>query len=223
MLPGNRAQAPRPDLGPPRARNDTRMTAHLEETNDQPRARRVLHVWYADYPWDVRVQKVILGLTRAGWIVDLVARNKANLRPIEIVDGATVHRLPRLRFLKSSVDSVLSFPAFVNPRWIIHIWRVARATRPDVILVRDLPLAPTVVLIARALRIPVAFDMAEDYPGFLRTRWQTNGIKPIDILVRNPWLASLVERWVLRNVDAVVCVIEESAQRVAAMGVPSEK
>jgi glycosyltransferase involved in cell wall biosynthesis len=62
--------------------------------------------------------------------------------------------------------------------------------------------------------------MAENYPGLLRTRWETGVAKPFDILVRNPWLASLVERWVLHKVDAVICVIEESASRVRSLGVP---
>lgn len=195
-----------------------------QDTGKQLHKGRVLHVWYADYPWDVRVQKVIIGLRRAGWIVDVTARNRRNLAAIEAVDGATVYRLrPRPRFLSASLDALLSFPAFVNPRWIRHLWRVARATRPDVILVRDLPLAPAAVLIGRLLRIPVVLDMAENYPGLLRTLWETGIAKPLDMLVRNPWLASVVERWVLRNVDAVICVIEESANRVRSLGIPERK
>jgi glycosyltransferase involved in cell wall biosynthesis len=182
-----------------------------------------MHIWYADYPWDVRVQKVIVGLQQRGWLVDVVARNKRNLADHETVDGAVIHRLHSIRFLGRSLNGLLSFPAFLNPRWIWHIWRVARQTKPNVILVRDLPLAPAAIWVGRLLRVPVVLDMAEDYPGLLRALWETKVAKPLDLLVRNPAFASLVERWVLRRIDGVICVIEESAARVRSLGVAEPK
>ena len=184
---------------------------------------RVMHIWYADYPWDVRVQKVIVGLQQRGWSVDVVARNKRNLAHRDTVDGAVIHRLRSIRFLGRSLNGLLSFPAFLNPRWIKHIWRVARQTKPDVILVRDLPLAPAAIWVGQLLKTPVVLDMAEDYPGLLRALWENRVAKPMDRLVRNPTLASFVERWVLRRIDGVVCVIEESAARVRSLGVAEAK
>jgi glycosyltransferase involved in cell wall biosynthesis len=197
--------------------NDATLTGKGSEL------RRVLHIWYADYPWDVRVQKVIVGLQQRGWFVDLIARNKRNLADQETVDGAVVHRLRSIRFLGRSLNGLLSFPAFLNPRWIKHIWRIARQTKPHVILVRDLPLAPAAICVGRLIKTPVVLDMAEDYPGLLRALWETGVAKPLDLLVRNPTLASFVERWVLRRVDGVVCVIEESAARVRSLGVEEAK
>jgi glycosyltransferase involved in cell wall biosynthesis len=199
------------------------MTNDETETGKRPVLRRVLHIWYADYPWDVRVQKVIVGLQERGWSVDVVARNKRNVADQETVDGAVIHRLRSIRFLNRSLNGLLSFPAFLNPRWIKHIWRIARQTKPDVILVRDLPLAPAAIWVGRLLKTPVVLDMAEDYPGLLRALWETRVAKPLDLLVRNPTLASFVERWVLRRVDGVVCVIEESAARVRSSGVAEAK
>jgi glycosyltransferase involved in cell wall biosynthesis len=197
----------------------------IDETLSGKRSElhRLMHIWYADYPWDVRVQKVIVGLQQRGWSVDVVARNKRNLADQETVDGAVIHRLRGIRFLGRSLNDLLSFPAFLNPRWIKHIWRIARQTKPDVILVRDLPLAPAAIWVGRLLKIPVVLDMAEDYPGLLRALWETGVAKPLDLLVRNPTLAAFVERWVLRRVDGVVCVIEESAARVRSLGVPEAK
>jgi glycosyltransferase involved in cell wall biosynthesis len=199
------------------------MTNDEAPTSRRSELHRVMYVWYADYPWDVRVQKVIVGLRRHGWSVDVVARNKRNLASQETVDGAVIHRLRSIRLLGRSLDGLLSFPAFLNPRWIAHIWRTARRTQPDVILVRDLPLAPAAIWVGRVLKTPVVLDMAEDYPGLLRVLWETKVAKPLDLLVRNPTLASFVERWVLRRIDGVVCVIEESAARVRSLGVPEAK
>lgn len=182
-----------------------------------------MHVWFSDYPWDVRVQKIILGLQGRGWAVDVVARNRRDLADREIVDGAAIHRIRRIRFLGRSLNGLLSFPLFLNLRWVRHIWRIARQTKPDVILVRDLPLAATAIWVGRLLKTPVVLDMAEDYPGLLRALWDTGAAKPLDLLVRNPTLASALERWVLRRIDGVVCVIEESAARVRSLGVPESK
>jgi glycosyltransferase involved in cell wall biosynthesis len=193
------------------------------ESHDKSVGRRVLYVWFADYPWDVRVQKVIIGLTQAGWMVDVTARNKKKLSDTEVVDGATIHRLRRLPFIGAVLNGALSFPAFVNPRWACHIARIARRTRPRIILVRDLPLAPAAIWVGWLWGIPVVLDMAENYPGQLRTLWETGIARPIDLLIRNPKLAAMVERWVLQRVDAVICVIEESASRIRRLGVPEQK
>jgi len=201
----------------------TRMTNDEIPSGKRSDVPRVMHIWYADYPWDVRVQKVIVGLQQRGWSVDVVARNKRNLAHRDTVDGAVIHRLRSIRFLGRSLNGLLSFPAFLNPRWIKHIWRVARQTKPDVILVRDLPLAPAAIWVGQLLKTPVVLDMAEDYPGLLRALWENRVAKPMDRLVRNPTLASFVERWVLRRIDGVVCVIEESAARVRSLGVAEAK
>lgn len=187
---------------------------------------KVLHIWYADYPWDVRVEKVNSALNEAGMEIHLIARNIRNSPLHESVDGAQVHRMKWVRTLPRIsrwFNVVSSFPAFINPRWILHIYRVSRATRPDLILVRDLPLAPAAVWVGRALRIPVVFDMAENYPGFLRTRRETATFRPLDALVRNPRLAEMAERYVTQRAQAIVCVIEESAQRLKDAGVPERK
>jgi len=154
---------------------------------------------------------------------NLRTRGERNLAHRETVDGAVIHRLRSIRFLGRSLNGLLSFPAFLNPRWIKHIWRVARQTKPDVILVRDLPLAPAAIWVGQLLKTPVVLDMAEDYPGLLRALWENRVAKPMDRLVRNPTLASFVERWVLRRIDGVVCVIEESAARVRSLGVADAK
>ena len=186
----------------------------------------MLHIWYADYPWDVRVEKVIAALGAAGMTVHLIARNTRNLPCRESLDGAEVHRMRWLRTwprFARALNAASSLPAFPNPRWLLHIHRVARRTRPDVILVRDLPLAPAAVWVGRWLHVPVVLDMAENYPGFLRTLQDTGALRGLDRLLRNPGLAALVERYVVRRVQAIVCVIEESAQRLMQLGVPARK
>src|SRR5207237_47666 len=79
------------------------------------------------------------------------------------------------------------------------------------------------IAVARRLGIPVVLDMAENYPAMLRSRRSTGRVKPWDIVMRNPGLAHLIERWVVERVDAILVVVEESRDRLTALGVPGDR
>ncbi len=187
------------------------------------RALSVCKVWQVEYPWDVRAEKVALALTQAGHRVNLVARNVTGLAEVETLPEATVHRMTSWRWAPRWLNAGSMVAAFFNPRWFWHILRVARRSRADVILCRDLPLAVTSVLVAKRLGIPVVLDMAENYPAMLRSRRSTGRAKPWDIVMRNPGLARLIERWVVARVDGILVVVEESRDRLTRMGVPPER
>lgn len=189
----------------------------------RPGPGRITHVWDFEYPWDVRAEKVSLALTRAGWGVDLVARNTQR-RPLhEMRPEAEVHRMPPVRWLGDRLDRATQFPAFFNPRWRRLIEGTARRTGARLILVRDLPLAPTAILAGRALGVPVVLDMAENYPAMMRSLWETGTQRPLDWIVRNPALVSAVERWTLRHIDHVLVVVEESGARLESLGLPASR
>ena len=183
----------------------------------------ICKVWQVEYPWDVRAEKIALALTAAGHRVNLVARNRTALPEVEELPEATVHRLAAWPWVPRWLNDVSMVAAFVNPRWYGQIRRVAQRTRADVILCRDLPLAVTSIVVARRLGIPVILDMAENYPAMLRSRRSTGRAKPWDVLVRNPRLAGVIERWVVPRVDAILVVVEESRDRLLAMGVPTAR
>jgi glycosyltransferase involved in cell wall biosynthesis len=188
----------------------------------EPAALSVCNVWDSDYPWDVRVEKISLALTEAGHRVNLVARNRGRLAVKETLPEAHVHRLAPWRWLPSSIDAAAMFPAFFNPRWLKTIYAVARSEGAHLILCRDLPLAPTSIIAARALDIPVVFDMAENYPAMLASRQSSGRLRPFDVVVRNPTLARRIEQWVLPRVDGILVVVEESKERLVREGVPDE-
>jgi glycosyltransferase involved in cell wall biosynthesis len=180
---------------------------------------RICKVWDSDYPWDVRVQKVAGSLSDAGHEVHLVARNRKRLADREKLHEAAVHRLHPWRVLPAGLDGALMFPAFFNPRWLSKILATARETGSDVILVRDLPLAPTAIFAARQLGIPVVLDMAENYPAMMQSLWD-NGIQGrFDWAVRNPKVVAAVERWAIHRMDRIIVVVEESRDRLVDLGV----
>jgi len=188
-----------------------------------PRSLSICKVWDGDYPWDVRAEKICVALTAAGHRVHLVARNRTR-RPVrEARPEATVHRLRPWSWAPAWLDGASMFPAFFNPRWIGRLAEVARETHADVILCRDLPLAIPSIRVARRLRIPVVLDMAENYPAMLRSRRATGRTRLSDVLIRNATLARRVEEWVLPRLDGLFVVVEESQDRLVAMGAPADR
>ena len=182
----------------------------------------ICHVWDADYPWDVRVEKICDSLIKKHE-VHLVCRNSLRRPRYERVKGLHIHRLPFLPKRYGSLNRMIGFPAFFNPVWIYSIWRTVRQTKADVILIRDLPLALTAMAVGRLAGIPVVLDMAENYPAMIRDLWEREEFSLVNFAVRNPRLVSLVERISLRLCDHVVAVVEESRDRLVALGVPQSK
>lgn len=182
---------------------------------------RLLYVWDADYPWDVRTEKICRAFTEAGWGVTIAARNKKGAARSESLAEGVVERIPLPPFIGARGRAVLSFPAFINPFWLWHIGRAASRNQVDLMIVRDLPLAITALASARGR--PVILDMAENYPAMMEDVWSDGAAKPLDILVRNPAVVRAVERSVVSRVDHIVTVVEESSTRLRALGVPPDR
>ena len=182
----------------------------------------VCKVWDGDYPWDVRVEKVCRSLGR-DHEVHLVSRNTTRRSTYERSNGLHIHRLPVVPWLPSRMNAAIGFPAFFNPLWIRAIWRTARRSGARLLLVRDLPLALTTLFVGRALGVPVVLDMAENYPAMIQDVWDSGRARVGDLLVRNPRLIRLVERMAVRLADHILVVVDESRERLMAMGVPTSK
>lgn len=186
-------------------------------------AMKVCHIWDSEYPWDVRADKVSRALSEAGHEVHLCARNRDRRALTEQLPEALVHRMRPLP-IGRRLDAALMFPAFFNPRWASLIAHTCRESAAQLILIRDLPLAPTACWVGRRFGLPVVLDMAENYPAMMRSLWETGIQRPLDRFVRNPRLVEAVERWTLRHIDHVLVVIEESGERLHRhYGYPHER
>ena len=188
-----------------------------------PRKLRVLYVWDADYPWDVRTEKICATLASAGHDVHIAARNARRAPIVERLPEGTVHRMPPLRWVGRSADGALGFPAFFNPRWLSLLDRTVRRVRPDVVICRDIPLAPTALWAGHRHGLPVVLDIAENYPAMLRMVFDAGVHRLTDHLVRNPAAAAFVERYSLQRADRVMVVVEEMAERLVSMGIPEDR
>jgi len=183
----------------------------------------ICKIWDADYPWDIRVEKVVLSLVEAGHRVDLVCRNQARQARIETDGRFTIRRLPILTPAVLPLHTLCNFPFPLNPVWIGAINSAIRQSHADLILVRDLPLALAAGVLGRLHRIPVVFDMAEHYPAMLEDRLRYTPTGLFGRIARSPSIARLIERWTLRLVDHAIVVVEESGERLAHAGYPRDR
>lgn len=184
---------------------------------------RILKVWDYEYPWDVRTEKVCQALTDIGHEVHLLARNRRREALVEVLPEATVHRMRPWRALGRRLDAASQFPAFVNPRWSRLAFSTARRHAVDLVLVREIPLAPVAIRVAKRLKVPVVLDMAEHYAAMIRDLWDTGTTRFGDVVVRNPRAVDAMERWVLPRVDHTLVVVEESKSRLVREGVDPDR
>ena len=177
----------------------------------------ILMILQADYPPDIRLTKEIGALTAHGFRVFLLCHNKANKARFEEVDGAAVLRLP---YWGRRLTTWLNTPLFFNPIWLWGIWRAIRRFRITSLHVHDLPLAMAAIWMGRLCRLPVVFDVHENYPEAMRL-WGRKGT--FWFLFRNPWLSARLERRCLAAADVVITVSEEHRELFLRQGLPPEK
>ena len=183
---------------------------------------RICKIWDADYPWDIRVEKICHSL-QAKHEVHLVCRNSQRRVSDEVIDGTRIHRLPSLPRWLGKLNDLVGFPLFFNPVWIARIWQTVRRQNIDLILVRDVPLAPAALAVGRWFDVPVVLDLAENYPAMLRDRLDFTPTSLFGRVVRHPGPARVIERMVLRRVTHVIVVVEESRDRLVNAGLAPDR
>jgi glycosyltransferase involved in cell wall biosynthesis len=179
--------------------------------------RNILYIWDADYPWDIRVNKITRSLFRNEYNVSVVCRNLERKARSEIINGVSFYRLPA--FKSRRINQALSFPFFLNFLWLARIYFAAKRERSQVLIVRDLPMAISAVIIGKLTKIPVVIDMAENYPAMIKDAQNYGSSKFGAFLIRNVTLCNLVERYSLRRIQKFIVVAEENKTRLIQNGV----
>jgi len=160
-------------------------------------------------------------LASHGHKVHIAARNLKRLPEYEISSDLMIHRLKAWQ--NARMNYLLSFPAFFNPVWSHFLDRIIGDNGIDIIIVRDLPMAIAGIWAGKRHNIPVIFDMAEDYVAMVWDIWRARKFQALNFLVRNPYLAKLVENYVFKKSDQILVVVEEARDLVIARGVMPEK
>jgi glycosyltransferase involved in cell wall biosynthesis len=179
--------------------------------------KRVLYIWQAGYPWEIRVEKVCSALKEAGYDVTLMARWRPGQAAEEESEGLRILRIGR------GLPSAASLPVPFNPVWSSAIRKVVSGWRPDLVIAREIMLVEPAAAACRKRRIPLIIDMAEHYPATMRAmeKYQKGVMKHLVFRARLP---DLVERRALARAQGVVTVCDEQNSRLHAMfGYPLDR
>lgn len=182
---------------------------------------KILKIWQDDYPWDVRVEKISNALIDDGHEVHLLCSNKGGLKVRENYKGIEIHRMRP--FANDALNKICSMPAFFNPFWFFTVKKIVNQEGIDLVLVRDLPLVLSALPVARTCGIPIVFDMAENYPSMWKEHVDKRGLKSINHILKNPLLATLIEDYVIKKVDHLIVVVEESRDRLMIKGLSRDR
>jgi glycosyltransferase involved in cell wall biosynthesis len=183
---------------------------------------RTVGVYAEDYPWDIRIEKILTGLVAHGSSVDLVCRNLKRRPRAKFYDGIRCLRvLPP--GLPGIFQSLLSIPAYMNPVWQRAVRRAIQERDPDILIVRDLPLALLAIREAKRFHIPCLVDMAENHPEMWRQVGQNDRWVLPSFFLKNVALAKYLERRVVCEADAIFVVVEEMKEHLVAIGGSTER
>lgn len=182
----------------------------------------ICYIYQDQYPWDIRVEKIVSSLASNGYEMHIISMNRTGL-PVEekIGENIFVKRLPK--GLGNFSRRLINFPAFFSPFWIATIFITVKKHRLKLIIVRDLPLAPAAFFVGKLLQIPVMMDMAENYPAMIQSTWRYRGPRFFDYFIRNPFLLKKMENWLLPRLDAFLVVSHASGERVKTITKVNEK
>jgi glycosyltransferase involved in cell wall biosynthesis len=174
----------------------------------------VCYLFQGQYPWDIRVEKIVSALNEEDIETHIISRNMNGL-PIKekLMPHVYVHRINVTNINK--INGLMNFPAFFSPFWIKKIFQVIKEYKLKIIIVRDLPLAPAAILAGKIFGIPVIMDMAENYPAMIQDTWRFRGPHIHDYLLRNPNVLRVMEKWVINRLDGILVVSEESKERIS--------
>lgn len=183
------------------------------------RSLRIGVLLQSDFPPDVRLSKEMGTWREDGHRIGLVCNNRNN-RPRTETDGKlTIHRIPCPFPSFQRINKLVTSPFVCNPLWILEIVRAFRRGTIDVLHVINLPLAPLAILMGKMLRVPVVYDMYENYPEAIRS-WRLKGFKSI---LRNPRVAEIIDDFCMKKADFLIVVVQEAMDRLIAKNVDQKK
>ncbi len=203
-----------------------------------------------DYERSSRVRGEAHRLAADGHRVIVVCDHTAGKDAHEIQQDVEIIRLPRgsriVRFWYGLAEGLGLVLFLLNVRWLVALRKLHRERAFDVFHVHDLPMARTVMVLARLVQRPVVLDLHENYPVLMQSfasreaqvARQSGGGGRLAPYVRSvvqdvkrklreltldPGRWARYERSAVSAADRVVVVIEEARDRVAALGAPRDR
>jgi len=179
---------------------------------------KILMLSQTVFPPDIRLEKEIKSLDKNGYKV-LVLCNQFNKMKNPGFEYCEIERVKAV-FNSTKLNKLINFPFFLNPRYLFASFKYIILYKPDYIHAHDLPMMPIAILFGKLFRIPIIFDMHENYPQALK---QFNKKGFINLIFKNYRFALVLEKLCLKHSDRIIVVIDEGKERLISMNVPSGK
>ncbi len=174
---------------------------------------KILFVFSGQYPWDIRLSKEINTLKKCGYKISVLSRNLTRLNAFDKIDEVVNYRLGNI-FPSLRMDVILSIPIFFNPLWIFKIAKTIWVDKPDLIIIREIPLAPTVIFFAKIFKIKVILDVAEHFPALMKVSKKYNSNIFSKFMISTLNFYDFIEKISVKNSDKILTVVEESKNRL---------
>jgi glycosyltransferase involved in cell wall biosynthesis len=165
------------------------------------------------FPPDIRVENEAKALISAGHEVHLISPNRENGLTEEIIDQVYIHRLPNVPLKYKKHEFLWNIPVPFNPLWIKKIIDIVKKYKIEILHAHDLPLVALCIVLGKVFRIPVVFDMHENWPEGMRLWGYGKLVIP----------AKILERFSIKYADRIIVVIDEQKERLVDLGVPENK
>lgn len=184
------------------------------------RPPHILMILDQDFPPDLRVENEARTLADAGYDVTVLSI-APDTRPVEDTVGPV--RIVRARIpgqLRNKMRGLAGTVPLLHLFVHAQVKRIHRKTPVTVLHAHDLYLFGPALFSGRRLGLKVVGDMHENWVDALRSyAWSTRA--PGKWVVRPERWQVLEDRWT-REVDHLVVVIEDMAERLEARGVPAD-
>lgn len=181
---------------------------------------RVCILFQNDFPPEPRLLRTAKALIQLGCEVELFCDSRHGRPQHETLEGMRLTRLRTVASRKNGWRRLAGLPVFWNPIWVWQFLSLAWRRKFDVIHAINITMLPLGYLAAKLLRVPIVYDMYENYPAALQS-WKLRGW--FNRTFRNPAFAERLDRFFMRRVDHVFVVVEESAERARALGAREER
>ena len=180
--------------------------------------KKILMLLQSEFPPDIRLEKEIKSLNKKGFDVTLLCNqySKSNHGNFEYCN---IFRIKAL-FNNYRLNKFFNFPIFFNLRIITYALSTTKKIKPNFIHAHDLPMVPLGLILKKIFKIPLIYDMHENYPDALKF-FDKKGF--FNFIFKNPKLAEILDKYLYKKCDRIIVVVEENKQRLIETGVNEDK
>lgn len=178
------------------------------------------------FPPDIRVEKEARSLIADSHEIYLICMGREDRLTRESFENINVHRLP----FRGKLDLLARVSAYsINPlwrkNWINGIEEIIKNEGIEILHVHDLPLVPISISIGKKYKIPIIFDMHENFPEALRVWREGKSILgyTYDLVFDSVFLYKIIEQRCVKSVNHIIVVVKEQKDRLIKLGVPDDK